>query len=75
MLDQVAVQRLLLEGIYRRAGYQAKAIQKIADQAEVQSRLLRDMRTYLLFGIVVPTVGMLAALIIVAIVYVRSLMQ
>lgn len=73
MLDQEAAQKLFLDGIYKRAGHQAKALQRIAEQSEVQTRYLRDMRSYLLFGVVVPTCGMIAALIIVALVYIRSL--
>ena len=49
MLDQAAVSRMLLEGMYRRAGYQARSLERIVKQSEEQGHVQRRIFSALVF--------------------------
>lgn len=69
MLDQMAVQKLLMEGVYRRTGYSARALQQIAEQDKARNGHIREIKQLLFIGMLVVTalLMLIAGLMIVAV--------
>lgn len=53
ILDQVAVQKLYTEGMYKQARHQSRFMWQLVEQARLQNEHLRETKTVIIIGLMI----------------------